>query len=173
MALVCLSSNRSIARAFPKVSITLLCYRNSIICQACVSRIYPENRAEDAPDSRTGSSSGLLAQNDSPADDALRLSWPFSLLIGKFTGIFPIARRVSWATPQSGHAVPHIVGKSPKQIGLVIRETHGICRQPTKCLEPALNTRTASKSTRRKTPEIDVTRQTIHPRGTKSECRCR
>ena len=50
MALVCLSSNRSIARAFPKVSITLLCYRNSIICQACVSRIYPENRAAKSGD---------------------------------------------------------------------------------------------------------------------------
>lgn len=40
MAFVRLSSNRSSARAFPKASITLLCYRNSIICQAGVSRFF-------------------------------------------------------------------------------------------------------------------------------------
>ncbi len=39
MAFVRLSSNRSFASAFPKVSITLLYYRNSIIYQATVSRI--------------------------------------------------------------------------------------------------------------------------------------
>ena len=48
MALDCLSSNRSLARAFPKVSITLLYYRNPIICQACVSPVFPEKYIEDA-----------------------------------------------------------------------------------------------------------------------------
>ena len=37
MAFVRLSSNKSSAKAFPKVSITLLYYRYSIICQASIT----------------------------------------------------------------------------------------------------------------------------------------
>ena len=37
MAFVRLSSNKSSAKAFPKVSITLLYYRYSIICQASIA----------------------------------------------------------------------------------------------------------------------------------------
>ena len=40
VALVRLSSNRSSAKAFPKVSITLLYYRKSIICQAVDSHLF-------------------------------------------------------------------------------------------------------------------------------------